>query len=67
VTALAAELTASARRHQLLLQAGQHFVRLLKEGVNVLAQRFNSCAQLRAQEHCDVASVGHCCSNFAGI
>jgi hypothetical protein len=54
---LARSLTALARRHQLLLQVGQCVVCLLKQGSNVLAQRFNGCSHLRAQEHCDVASV----------
>jgi hypothetical protein len=54
---LADSLTALARRHQLLLQVGQGVVCLLEQGSNVLAQRFNGCSNLRAQEHCNVASV----------
>jgi hypothetical protein len=55
--ASAGGLAAPVRRHQLLLQVGQRVVCLLEKASNVLAQRFNGCTHLRAQEYCDVASV----------
>jgi hypothetical protein len=55
--ASAGSLAGSASRHQLVLQVGQGVVCFLEQGFNVLAQRFNGHAHLRAQEHRDVASV----------